>query len=145
MTRIDPGRAVQTPVRILCVDDNEFGLYVNTIILRSEGYQVTACSDVAKAIEIAKAQALDLGVFDYQMPVMNGAELAAACKAANPEMKAILFSGDCDIPKQELAVADLFVSKSDGIQALLEGIAALLLRDKKPASFAPPHLAPVNA
>jgi CheY-like chemotaxis protein len=112
--------------RVLCVDDNQFGMYVNAIILRNEGYDVLTCSDPGKAAAIAEAEEIDLAILDYQMPEMNGAELAALCKATNPEMKVILFSGNLSIPKQELAFFDLFVPKSEGIEALLEGIEALL-------------------
>jgi CheY-like chemotaxis protein len=115
--------------RILCVDDNEFGVYVNSAILRNEGYDVVSCSDAEKAAAIAKAQEqkeIDLAVLDYQMPMMNGAELAALCKAANPDTKVILYSGWLGIPKRELALADLFIQKSEGVQALLDGIEALL-------------------
>ena len=112
--------------RILCVDDNEFGVYVNSVILRNEGYDVVSCSDAEKAAAIAKAQEIDVAVLDYQMPVMNGAELAALCKAANPDTRVILYSGWLGIPKRELVLADLFIQKSEGVQALLEGIEALL-------------------
>ena len=112
--------------RILCVDDNEFGVYVNAAILRNEGYDVVTCCDATKAAAIARAQEIDVAVLDYQMPAMNGAELAALCKAANPDTKVILYSGWLGIPKRELLLADLFIQKSEGVQALLEGIEALL-------------------
>src|SRR5262249_7585702 len=118
--------------RILCVDDNEFGVYVNSVILRNEGYDVVSCSDAAKAVAIAKAQEIDLAVLDYQMPVINGAQLAALCKAANPDTRVILYSGWLGIPKRELVLADLFIPKSEGVQALLEGIEALLHQRPKP-------------
>lgn len=112
--------------RVLCVDDNECGVLVNATILRNEGYDVLACSDPVQAVAIVKSEEFDVAVLDYQMPEMNGAELAARCKAANPHMKVILFSGWLGIPRSEIAAADLFVQKSDGVQALLEGIQALL-------------------
>lgn len=131
MMPITPSRSKQAQqrYRVLCVDDNEFGLFVNTIILRNQGYDVVACTDVVKAAAIASSEEIDLAILDYQMPVMNGAELAAICKAANPDMKVILYSGSVGMPKWELALADLFIAKADGIEALLEGIAALLLTD----------------
>jgi CheY-like chemotaxis protein len=112
--------------RVLCVDDNEVGVLVNATILRNEGYEVLACSDPLQAAAIAKSEKLDMAILDYQMPVMNGAELAAFCKTANPDMKVILYSGWLGIPTGELALADLFVQKTDGIQALLDGMQALL-------------------
>jgi CheY-like chemotaxis protein len=117
--------------RVLCVDDNEVGLFVNTIILRNEGYDVIACSDAEEAVATASSEELDLAILDYEMPGMSGAELAAVCKAANPDIKVIFYSGYVGMPNWELALADLLVTKSDGVQALLEGIAGLLPASKK--------------
>jgi CheY-like chemotaxis protein len=110
----------------LCVDDNELSVFVNATILRGEGYEVVACSDPLQAASIAESEDLDLAILDYEMPVMNGAELAGFCKAANPATKVILFSGCLTIPSRELALADLFVEKSHGVEALLDAIASLL-------------------
>jgi CheY-like chemotaxis protein len=112
--------------RVLCVDEDEFGAYVEATILRREGYSVVACSDALKAAAIAKAEEIDLAVLSYNMAVMNGAELAAFCKAANPDMKVILVSEWAGIPKRELALVDLFVQKSDDMQTLLAGVETLL-------------------
>jgi CheY-like chemotaxis protein len=119
--------------RVLCVDDNEFGAYVAATILRGEGYEVLACSDVLEAAAIAKKDEIDLAVLAYGMPVMNGAELAAFCKAANPDMKVILVSEWLGIPKRERAFADLFMQKSDDMEALLAGVEALLARNRSQA------------
>jgi CheY-like chemotaxis protein len=135
MTASPPGpkHAKQT-YRVLCVDDNEFGLFVNTVILRNEGYEVLTSSDALKAASIAASQEIDVAILDYQMPFMSGAELAAICKAANPDVRVIFYSGTIEMPNWELALADLFVSKSDGIQALLEGIEALLSPSELPTT-----------
>lgn len=119
------------PYRILCVDDNEIGLFVNATILRSQGYDVLTCSDPFRAAEIANSTEIDVVVLDYQMPLMNGVELAALCRAANPDIKVILFSGWHEISNLELAVVDLFVQKSESPHSLLEGIEALLMADKR--------------
>lgn len=131
--------------RILCVDDNEFGVYVNATILRSEGYEVFACTDPLQAAALAQSEEIDLAVLDYQMPVMNGAELGALCKAANPDMKVILFSGWLGMPRLELAFADLFVQKSEGIQALLEGMQALLAHGEMQMKSASRELSTVKS
>jgi CheY-like chemotaxis protein len=119
--------------RVLCVDDNELAVFVNATILESEGYEVLASSDPLQAASIAKSEELDLAILDYEMPNMNGAELAAFCKAANPEVKVILFSGPLGIPRRELAFADRLVEKSDGVEVLLEAIETLLARNKAPS------------
>lgn len=112
--------------RVLCVDDNELSAFVNATILRNEGYEVWTCSDPLRATSIAKSEELDLAILDYEMPEMNGAELAAFFKAANPDIKVILFSGSLNIPTSQLSLADQFVEKSAGVEVLLKAIDALL-------------------
>ena len=145
MRAVGSASSAQRSYRILCVDDNAFGLYVNAVILRNEGYDVASFCDAAHAAAIVEAEEFDLAILDYQMPAMNGAELAAFCKAVNPDMKVILFSGYLGIPKRELALVDLFVPKSEGILALLQGIEALLPRTGMPASPASRQAAPVGS
>jgi len=112
--------------RVLCVDDNDLAVSMNATILRNKGYEVLFCSDPLQAASIAKSEELDVAILDYELPLMNGAELATLCKAANPDIKIILFSGSLNISSHELAFADLFVQKSDGVEALLDAIEALL-------------------
>jgi len=116
--------------RILCVDESEFGAYVEATILRREGYEALACSDALQAAAIANTQEIDLAVLSYGMTGMNGAELAAFCKAANPDMKVILVSEWLGIPKREIAIADLFMLKSDDMDALLAGVEILLEQNR---------------
>ena len=116
--------------RVLCVDESEFGAYVEATILRREGYEALACSDALQAAAIANTQEIDLAVLSYGMTGMNGAELAAFCKAANPDMKVILVSEWLGIPKRELALVDLFVQKSDDMHGLLSGVETLLPQNR---------------
>ena len=121
--------------RVLCVDNDEFGAYVEATILRREGYEVLACSNALEAAQIAQAAEIDLAVISYRMPVLNGAELAALCKAANPDMKVIVLSERLGVPRRELALADLFLQKSDDMQQLLAGVEALLPHNRAQASL----------
>jgi hypothetical protein len=56
------------------------------------------------------------------MPVVNGCILAEYLKARYPELKVALYSGALDIPEDEMMSLDGFISKSDGIDALLSKI-----------------------
>ena len=94
-----------------------------------------ACSDALQAAAIARTQEIDLAVLSYGMPGMNGAELAAFCKAANPDMKVILLSEWLGIPTRERAIADLFMQKSDDTDSLLAGVEVLLERNRFQASL----------
>lgn len=116
--------------RVLCVDDNEFSVFVNATILSNEGYEVLACSDPLLAALIAKSEELDLAILDYEMPAMNGAELAAYCKAANPDIKVIVFSGALGVPIRELTFADRWMKKANSVEMLLETMETLLAPGK---------------
>ena len=130
MAATEPARSRQRH-RVLCVDDNELSAFVNATILRNQGYEVWTCSDPLQATSIAKSEELDLAILDYEMPEMNGAELAAFCKATNPDIKVILFSGSLNIPTCQLALADQFVEKSAGVEVLLKAIDALLTNSNR--------------
>ena len=108
------------------MDDNRLHLYVNSVILRNEKYDVLACLSPVVAVRILKAERVDLAILDYQMPGMSGAALAAFCKKVHPQVKVILFSGDLSIERRKLASVDLFIPKSEGVRALLKGVRALL-------------------
>jgi CheY-like chemotaxis protein len=129
MTAPELGRSRQQH-RVLCVDDSELVLSMVATILRNKGYEVLSCSNSVQAASIAKSEELDLAILDYEMPLMNGAELATFCKAANPDIKVILFSGSLNTSSHEPAFADLFVQKSDGVEALLDAIEALLASEQ---------------
>ena len=117
--------------RVLCVDDNAFTLFVITMVLRNQGYEVFACLDSLRAASIAKSEELDFAILAYGMPDLNGAELAAFCKVVNPDIKVILFSESQRIPSRELAFVDLFVQKSDGVEELLQAMKTVLAKKDK--------------
>jgi hypothetical protein len=59
------------------------------------------------------------------MPGVNGCDLADLLKRMRPELKIILHSGTSDIPQNEMTSIDTFVSKTDGIPALIAEVAEL--------------------
>jgi len=117
--------------RVLWVDDNEFSVFVNATILSNEGYEVLAWSDPLRAASIAKSEDRDLAILDYEMPMMNGAELAAFCKAANPNIKVIVYSATLGVPSRELTFADRWVEKATGVEMLLEAVEVLLAPNRE--------------
>jgi len=74
---------------------------------------------------------LHLAILDYEMPMMSGGEVAAFCRAINPDIKVILFSGSLEISSRDLAVADVFIQKPSGIEVLLDAIETLLCQKKE--------------
>ena len=66
----------------------------------------------------------DAVLLDYEMPGMNGHEVASEIKRIRPELIIILLSGS-DIPTQALALVDAFVPKLEASRQLLPMIAEL--------------------
>jgi len=112
--------------RVLCVDDNALTMHLLSLILQQQGYDVLTSPDPITAIKVLKQGAVDLALLDYEMPQMNGGELAAMVKCGGLATQVILFSGNARIPQHDLVFVDRFVQKSEGVKALLEAIESLL-------------------
>jgi len=80
---------------VLCVDDDPAMVLMVDGLLRRNGYQVTAYEDPVAALARVKADphAFDIVVTDYNMPEMNGMELAAEVTHAAPGLPVIITSG----------------------------------------------------
>jgi CheY-like chemotaxis protein len=112
--------------RVLCVDDAEPALALRALILENHGYAVTTSNSALQAAKMFKSNKFDLAVLDYEMPTMNGCQLAALLKTARPELKIILYTGASYVPGHGLAFIDAMVNKSDGVEELLAAIEAFL-------------------
>jgi len=112
--------------RVLCVDDAEPALALRALILETKGYAVTTSNSALQVAETFESGEFDLAVLDYEMPAMNGGQLAARLKIASPELKVILYTGASYVARHELSFIDAMVDKSEGVEELLAAIAAFL-------------------
>ena len=64
--------------RILVADDETHIVQVLALKFRNAGHEVFEAHDGEEALELARRMSPDAVVTDYQMPFMNGAELAEA-------------------------------------------------------------------
>ena len=108
--------------------------------MKMSGIAITTANSPIEAISLPNADGcrkIDVAVIDYNMPVMNGCILAGYLKARYPALKVVLYSGAFDIPVEERIGLDGFISKSEGIDALLSKIAEFGQLDlAEPALFA---------
>jgi DNA-binding NtrC family response regulator len=111
---------------VLCVDDAQPGLELRTNIMETEGYEVTALTDPSEAADAFQPGKHELAVLDYQMPEMNGAELAEHLRRKSPGLKIILFTGAIYVPPYELKYFDRVVHKLEGVVALLEAMKSVI-------------------
>ena len=108
---------------VLCVDDNADGLAVRKALLEAKGYETFTASDGPTGIALAEKHSFDLVVLDYQMPGMNGEEVALALKTRHPHLPIILLSGFTgQLPERLLQLVDAFVAKSESPAVLLSKV-----------------------
>jgi two-component system, sensor histidine kinase len=106
--RIGPqptARATQTRARILLVEDDPAVLNATRMLLKSDGYQVTAAVSLAEALEQATNDPrIDLLVTDYHLrDGETGTQVIAALRAAlDRPLQAVLMTGDTSSAIKEL-------------------------------------------
>jgi signal transduction histidine kinase len=82
---------------ILIVDDERPNLTVLRNFLET-GYRVHEAQSGAAALEIARAQDLDVVITDQRMPEMSGVELLERLRAFKPDVAGIVLTGFTDPP-----------------------------------------------
>src|SRR5512140_834128 len=81
---------------ILCVDDEETGLYFRRLVLEQHGYRVLTAGSSQRALEIFLQHDIDLVITDRQLGRDVGETLAAEMKRLRPNIPVLLLSGAGD-------------------------------------------------
>ena len=124
------------PMTVLCLDDEEVLLHLLEAALSTNGYAVLTAISGCEALKIAAAaHHLDAVILDYDVPDMNGGEVAREVKGIRPQTPIIMFSGADDIPSSALTYVDGFARKGESVNALL-GILHRLLHRPGPKPLA---------
>jgi CheY-like chemotaxis protein len=89
---------------VLIVDDDPDVREVMTGVLSDLGYHVREAGDGGTALSILKDLRPDLLVLDFSMPGTNGAEVAAAARQNNGDLRILFVSGYSDTAALEKAV-----------------------------------------
>src|SRR4029077_20523113 len=112
---------------LLCVDDDPRICDLYEALLGSHGYEVLVASSGCQALKLFHSnQDIDAVISDYEMPGMNGVELAAKLKLCNPTIPVIMISG-YDLPFGEMTpFVDAAVAKGASLEKILGCIEALL-------------------
>ncbi len=112
---------------ILCIDDDDAILRYEKALLERSGYAVLTAASPQQGLRLVTMCKCDAVLLDYEMPEMNGHEVAFEIKRVRPELMVILLSGT-EVPMQALALVDAFVPKLEASQQLLPMIAELCSR-----------------
>jgi two-component system response regulator CpxR len=112
---------------ILCIDDDEVILrYVKRLLQRS-GYAVITAASAQQGLRLVTMCDCDAVLVDYEMPTMNGDEVAFEIKRMRPELTVIMLSGS-EVPTHAMGLVDAFVPKLEASRELLPMIAELCSR-----------------
>ncbi len=142
-TPVAPARDALRGVRVLIVDDHRTNRVILEQNLKAWGARVESFERVHDALAgLAAAadsgDAFDLGILDYQMPEMDGIELASTIRS-NPAFAAVRLvlltssaaTGDSRVARQ--SGIDAFLSKPVRISELYGCLAAILSPPATPA------------
>jgi CheY-like chemotaxis protein len=112
---------------LLCVDDDPRIRELYEALLGSHGYEVLVASSGRQALKLFHSnQEIDAVISDYEMPGMNGVELAAELKLFDPTIPVIMVSG-YDLPTDTMTpFVDAAVAKGAPVERLLDCIESLL-------------------
>ena len=120
--------------RLLCVDDDADFRGFCKIALGTLGFDVTVAGNGAQALSMFHPKKVDAVLLDYQMPGMNGGELAAEIKRRSPGMPVIMISGSGPVLEDASNFVDAAIDKGTPLQNLVERIERLLAAREKKAT-----------
>jgi CheY-like chemotaxis protein len=116
----DPNPSETSKKTILCIDDDTAGLTLRKMMLESEGYEVFIAGSGEEGLALLQTHHVDAIVLDYQMPTMNGADVARFIRESRPDLPIVLLSGYVeDIPSAALNLVNAFVTKGGSPGQLL--------------------------
>lgn len=123
---------------ILIVDDSKLARLVagRTVKALQPDWERLEAGNAEEALAIVAARQVDVALLDFNMPGMDGLELAAALRTRRPTMPLALITANIqdEVIARARAVGAAFVAKpltEDGLHGFLSGAALRLRVDAK--------------
>jgi DNA-binding response OmpR family regulator len=122
--------------RVLLVDDEEDIVKIVRKRLELDGFEVLVAVEGKEALAKAKAECPDLIILDIMLPRVSGFEVCAKLKQdeRSRQIPIVIYTGKSYEGDEQICQelgADAYVSKFDGLPALLDRVNALL-RTREP-------------
>ena len=113
---------------VLCVDDDAGIRELYGALLGQNGYEVLAASNGRHALHVFqdKEEEIDAVILDYEMPGMNGLELAAWLKQRQPTLPVIMDSGSHPELQEMAPFVDAAMGKGVPLRHILDRLQLLL-------------------
>jgi DNA-binding NtrC family response regulator len=122
---------------ILIVDDEEDLASTLAERLELRGFQVTAVTSGAEALDVVSANRFSVLILDVKMPGIGGLELMTRIKQEQPDLPVILFTGHSSLADAQKGIdegAFAYLQKPIKIDKLVETV-----KDAIGPSEAQPH------
>lgn len=115
---------------VLCVDDDISIREFYGRLLSKEGYEVIFAGTGLQALDLVQSakNPVDAAILDYELPGMNGFELAVRLKQHDPGLPILMISGCLPELEEMLPFVDAAMSKGVPVGDILEGIDLLVTR-----------------
>jgi len=97
-----------------------------------KGYDVTATSEAAKAMQLADGEAFDVCIFDLNLAGESGLELLRFFKSNFPDLPIIIYTGVEDEAATEKAMfrgASGYLRKGEPLENLFEAVRSYAAND----------------
>jgi CheY-like chemotaxis protein len=133
---------------LLCVDDDAGIRELYEVMLTSFGYEVLLAEDGNSALELfhSKPNSIAAVILDYQMPEMNGLELAAELKRFRPNLPIVMISGSNPGLEKRPGCVDAALPKGVETEKLVAKLETLLATARAAGKRElPPRAAPTEA
>jgi CheY-like chemotaxis protein len=114
------------------VDDTPAVLNLIAVVLEYQGFTVLTADNGQDALITFTSQPVDAVVLDYDMPGMNGVQVALRMKQLKPHVPILLFTAEPAVLRGQEAV-DVVLGKGEGVKA----VAAILRRAINPRGMPP--------
>lgn len=117
---------------ILCIDDDPGVLEIHKALLGSKGYTVLTAPDGPSGIALARNHPIDAVILDFNMPGMDGNQVAQFLMKEHPTIPVVVWSGCVDeLPECLRWYADVLLQKGDEPDGLLVAIEKLIGNGKR--------------
>ena len=113
---------------LMCVDDDPGIRELYEALLGSQGYEVVVAGGGPQALKLfhSKKKKIDAVIADYDMPGMNGAELAAELKRCAPRIPVIMISGCTPVLEEAPHFVDAAMEKGAPVEKIVDRVEVLL-------------------
>ena len=112
---------------ILCIDDDAQSLGVRKLLLETFDFRVITATSGREGLKLFRSRKVDAVILDYQMPEMDGGEVARKMKDLRPQVPVLMLSAlpwlPAEVPRDCI---DMFMTKGDPTSKLASELEQLI-------------------